>query len=487
MAYMHGIYQYETDTPIIRPREVDSAIPVYVGTFPIYRLENPAAAVNVPFLWNSYAEAVADVGIVGPDLWADMPGAAFVDSQIVQHQIIPAGAICTWETVVSGAQTVASVALPLINGVATIAEKMAMISTVQVITPAGCVRGVDYTLRYDGNNLLLSRVDGSALLTPTTTNITLSYKKAVVPTAAVKKAAIIGGVDPATNRRKGIELIEEIWLRYQKVPAFVLAENSTDPEIYAALVAKAHNINGGNFEAIALVDLPSDTIKNYRDVPAWKNKNSYVDPYAFGHWPYVGLGERIYPLSMRAAGKYGEVDADHNGRPYVQISNKTLAMTKMCQPDGTEIPLLSQPQANYLNENGLGTVINDGGWRFWDTETLATPNSGDIKDTDRAVRRMFLWAKNTVNLTLKGVVDSPITTLLRDKILHTVNGWFDSLAAEGVILGARIEFLRADNQRENILSGKLYFRIFFTPPPTGRAIIFNWQYDPDYLDNLWVE
>jgi len=486
MAYMHGVYQYESDTPILRPREAESAMPVYVGTFPIYRLEDPAQAVNKVFLWNSYAEAVADMGMAEPNLWADMPGAAFIDSQLRVHSIVPAAGICTWDTVVSGAVSVASVAINFVNGVATINEPMAMISTVQVATPAGCVRDKDYALRYSGNTLQLVRIDGSAILTPSTLSVTVTYKKAVIPTATAKKAAIIGGVDPATNKRKGIELIEEVWLRYQKVPGFVLAENSTDPEIYTALVAKAHNINGGNFEAIALVDLPSDSVANYRNVPEWKNKNGFNDAFAFGHWPFVGLGERIYPLSMRAAGKYGEVDADNNGRPYVQISNKTLNITKMCKPDGTELPLLSQPQANYLNENGIGTVINDGGWRFWDTETLAFPDSGDIKDTDRAVRRMFVWAKNTVNLTIKNRVDEPITKLLVDSVKHTVQGWLDSLWAENVILGARIEFLRADNERGNILSGKLYFRIFFTPPPTGRALIFNWQYDPDYLDNLWV-
>ena len=482
MAYMHGVYILESPTPLQVPVPVDSALPVAVGVAPVHRLENPAAAVNNPALVFSYGEGVVDMGY--SDDWKKFPLSEVLFSQMRVHAVSPLVMINVWNPIPT-AQDVAVTDLPVINGIATIDDGMAMISAVIVhrATSGEYVRNKDYTLKYDGEKLLVSIVEGGDIPSNTTT-LSITYKQATV--AGVTKAHIAGGVDPDTNARTGIELIDEVFLSFRKIAGFLLAPGWThDPEVASLLVSKAKNLGYG-FTCIALLDLPTTgAFSNYRNLPKWKNDNSYVDHYAFLTWPCVGNGDRVFHGSTRMAGMYGQVDDSNGGLPYEQASNKALAMTHMCDEDGKVIPMLSEDQANYLNENGIGTFINFEGWRAWGVETAAFPGNTDIKDFERGVRRMFCYVQNVVNRTMRQNVDKPITRLLIDRILLTANEYLNTLKSRNAIIGGEVIFLRADNNNQSIMSGNLYFRVHLTPPNAAKAIIFDFMYNPDFLEGLF--
>jgi len=185
------------------------------------------------------------------------------------------------------------------------------------------------------------------------------------------------------------------------------------------------------------------------------------------------------------AGMYGEVDGKNAGLPYEQASNKLVSMTNLCDEDGNVIPMMSVTQANYLNENGIGTFVNMDGWRAWGVETTAFPGNTDIKDFERGVRRMFCFVQNVVNRTMWQNVDRPITRLLIDTILLTGNEYLNTLKSRNAIIGGRVEFLRDDNSNQSIISGKMFFRVFITPPNAAKELEFNFSYDPTYLDGLF--
>lgn len=73
-----------------------------------------------------------------------------------------------------------------------------------------------------------------------------------------------------------------------------------------------------------------------------------------------------------------------------------------------------------------------------------------------------------------------------DRILLTVNQWFNALTAEGALLGGRCEFLKADNERVMLMGGRIFFRVYICPPGAAKEIVFDFQYDPDHLDTLFV-
>jgi phage tail sheath protein FI len=484
MAYLHGVYITESETPLQVPVPVDSALPVAVGVAPVHKLENPAAAVNNPSLVFSYGEGVADMGY--SDDWKSFPLSEVLYSQLRVHAISPLVLINVWNPVPT-AQEVVVTDLPVINGIATIDDAMAMISGVTVHNvdtgQSDYVRNTDYSLKYDGDKLLVTIIEDGGIPAGTTT-LSVLYKQATV--AGVTKQDIAGGVDPATNKRTGMELITEVFLAFQKITGFILAPGwSHDPEIYALMCSKAKNLGYG-FTCIALADLPTaGQYANYRNLPKWKNDNSYVDIYSFLTWPCVAIGDRVFHGSTRMTAMYGEVDNKNGGLPYEQASNKTLSMTSMCDEDGNVIPMLSEEQANYLNENGIGTFINFDGWRAWGVETAAYPGNTDIKDFERRVRRMFSYVQNVVNRTMRQNVDRPTTRLLIDSVLLTANEYLNTLKSRNAIIGGYVEFLQADNSNQSIMSGQLLFKTHLTPPNAAKAIIFDFMYDPDLLSGLF--
>jgi len=482
MAYDHGVKILETETPLLVPVQADSALPVAVGIAPVHKLEDPSVAVNRPSLVFSYGEGVADMGFSYD--WKHFNLSEMLYSQFRLFAISPLVMINVWDPM-QGAQDFAEPDLSIINGVATIEDPMAMISTVKVVNPNSgfYVRGEDYSLHYDDDeNLLITVIEGGAI-PDTATSLSVTYK--VADPSVVTDNTIAGGVSP-TNARTGIELITEVFLKFRKIPCFCLSPGwSHIPKIAALLKAKVKKL-GYNFTGIALCDLPTTgPCANYRNLPEWKNLNGYVDPYMFVDWPCVAVGDLVFHASTILAGMYGMVDAKNDGIPFEQASNKTLSMTGMCDEDGNTIPMLDDAQANYLNENGIGTFINFDGWRAWGVETSAFPGNTDIKDYERSVRRMFCYVENVVNRTFRQEVDKPIRRLLIDKALLTGNEYLNSLKARQAIIGGYVEFLRADNNNQGIMSGKLYFRVHLTPPNAAKAITFDFMYDPELLKALF--
>jgi len=485
MAYGHGIKISESPTPLQVPADIDSALPVAIGIAPIHRLEDPAIAVNNPTLVTDYAEGVREMGYMDYRYWKKFTLSMMLYSQFKLHLVAPLVLINVWDPL-KDAIDVAMPDLTVVNGIATIDDPMAMISTVKVHNvDAGkpdYVRGNDYTLKYDDDKLLV-KINSEGTIPAGTSVLSITYKQAT--TDNVTKNDIIGGVD-ADNNRTGVELVDQVFQLHRKILAFLLAPGwSMIPEVAAVLLGKAEHLEG-NFSCIALIDAPTTgQYKDYRKIAQWKNDNSIVSPYAFLDWPCVAIGDQVFYPSVRLAGMYGEVDNRNSGLPYEQASNKLLSMTKMCDEDGNTIPMLSVTQANILNSQGIGTFLSMDGWRCWGTETTAFPGNTDIKDFERSVRRMFIYVQNVTNRTMWQNVDRPTRRLLIDTILLTGNEYMNTLQSKGAIIGGRVEFLRQDNNNQSIMGGKMFFRVFLTPPNAAKELEFNFSYDPSYLDGLF--
>ena len=87
----------------------------------------------------------------------------------------------------------------------------------------------------------------------------------------VNKNEAIGGYDTNTMRRTGLELVDEVYLKFSELPAFIdIPDFSHESEVAAVMETKAGNINTGMFEAIALINAPSN--KRYDEIPSWKDE-----------------------------------------------------------------------------------------------------------------------------------------------------------------------------------------------------------------------
>ena len=491
MAYNHGVKISEVPTSLLPPVSVSAGIPFIVGTSPINMTD--VTNINRPMLFYSYDEAVAACGFVPAK--ADASGlkkfeysiSEFLQSQFALFGVGPVIVVNVLDpSKHKKTASTTSVTLDAKTGSATITETGILPESV-VITGTGSayVKDTDYVLTFDvdGNLIITSKtdVDGAFVMT-TGTAMTFSADK-LAPTM-VTADDVTGGVDVNGNKT-GFELIDECFPRFRLVPGLLLAPGfSSDATLAAVMAAKAANINQ-HFTAMAIIDVPTETVKQYSDVASWKNTNNIVDTRQAVCWPMCLLDDTVYHMSTQLAGLIGQVDADNGDVPYVSPSNKNFQMTATVLADGTQVWIAPDTGA-YLNSQGIVTALNMiGGWKAWGNRTAAYPGVTDVKDSFIALRRMFSWIGNTLVQTFWQNVDAPLNRRQIDTITDSANIWLNGLTARQYILGGRVEYLETENPEIDVMDGIARFHVYVTPPSPNREIDFILEYDPSYVQTLF--
>lgn len=481
MAYNHGVYVSEVPTSIIPAVNSNAGLPVVFGTAPVHLTSNPAVA-NKPILCYSYSEAVAAFGY--SDNWTEYTLCEAIYSQFALFAVSPIVFvnvldINTHKTAVAGSSK------NIIDGVVKIAEPVILGSLKVKLTQESqdLVKGVDYEALYNDEEVVVITPLSGGQITVGQTSLYISYDK--VNPSAVSADDIIGGIDISTGAVEGLEALNKVFPLYGLVPGMVLAPGWTqNPEIAAVMNAKAGNING-HFKAISLVDIPTDVVKKYTDVSAWKSNNNYIGNNMAVCWPKVKLGSKTYHLSTQLMGVMGQVDVSNDNVPYESPSNKALQANGSCLADGSEVTL-GPDQATYLNSQGIITALNFiGGWKLWGNRTGCYPANTDPKDAFLCIRRMNNWQAQTFIQTYWSKTDKPMTKRLIDTVVDSENIRLNGLAARGFILGGRIEFLKSENPTTDLLDGIIRFHTYWTPPTPAREIVNAIEYDPSYFSTLF--
>ncbi len=294
---------------------------------------------------------------------------------------------------------------------------------------------------------------------------------------------IIGGIDPSTGKKTGLELISEVFPRFRLVVGSVVCPGfSSDATVAVAMGAKASMING-LFRAQALVDAPV-TLSRYSDVPAWKEQSNLTDEHIMVCWPKLKYGDTSHWMSSHLAGLLSWVDAQHSGMPYKSPSNERfLAVGAVA---GEKEVFLGPDEAEYLNGQGIVTALNFiGGWRCWGNRTSCYPGTTDVKDAFIPIRRTFNWVANTLVLTAWQFLDRPIRRRLIDTVIDSFNVWLNGLQGREIILGGRVAFLETENPTTDLMDGIIRFHVWVTPPSPAREIEFITEYDPAYIGGLF--
>jgi len=468
MAYYHGVRTRQVETSISTPVTAASGITFVVGTAPVHTV---GGKVNEPIYAGNNGEAVSALGY-GDD-WGKYSLCEVMYNHFRLYQTAPV----IFVNVLDPAKHKRSMTpqpFPVVDKRIFLPLET-LKNTVKI---SNYKVGEDFDLFYDNNALVVEIIEGGAIPHNTTE---LTVERDEVNPGAVTKADIIGGFNVTTKKTSGFELIEAVFPKYGIVTDILICPGwSHDAEVAAIMSAKAANING-IFEAKALIDVDTKTVKHYADVPAWKRAQNINDKRQILLFPKLKLAERVFHASTQAAGLIARVDANNNGAPSESPSNKLLQINGAVLDDGTEV-LLDLQQANYLNSNGIVTALNFiGGFVLWGNETACFPANTDVKDYFIPVSRMFGWVANSVILTYWGKVDKKMTRRFVDSIVDSINIWLNGLTSEEHLLGGRVEFRDEDNSLTGIMSGKASFRIYMTPPSPAKEIEFILEYDPSYV------
>lgn len=490
MAYNHGVKISEVPTSILPPVQVEAAIPFVVGTAPV-NMTDPTN-VNKPVLCYSYDEAVAAFGYVPPveDSASGLKKYDFTLSEAIYSQfalfgVAPIIVVNVLDpTKHKKTATATTVTLDSKTGSATIAEAGIILSTLKISQDVTTYQeGTDFvaTFNDDGHLVITSKKDEDSFKVPVGASLTFAAEK--LDPSAVTKSEIIGGVS-VDGAKSGLELVGECFPRFRLVPGQIVAPKySSDPEVAAVMAAKAVNINE-HFRAIALIDVPTDTVDSYSKVAEWKNNNNVVDEAQVACWPMLALSGTAYHMSTQLMGLIGKVDGDNDSTPYVSPSNKNFQMTSTVLENGKEV-WLGPENGAYLNGQGVVTALNFiGGWVCWGNRMACYPGNTDVKDSFIPVRRMFNWVGNTFVQTFWQRVDAPLNRRQVDTIVDSANIWLNGLAARQYILGGRVEFLESENSTTDLMDGIARFHVYVTPPSPNREIDFILEYDASYLSTL---
>ena len=274
MAYKHGIYGQEIATSLVPMTETDAGLIVAFGTAPLHLATAPAEA-NTPTLCYTYAEAVAAMGY--SDDFEKYTLCEVMKAHFSLFNMAPVVLVNVLD-IGKHKKTVAKYEVAVKDKAATISapvlmETLKVYPNVNELADA-LVQDTDYTAAHDddGNVLITLLADGKAADAST---LGVVYDE--IDTSKVTAADIVGGIDTNTGKAEGMELIDEIYPRFGLVPGIIIAPGfSSDTTVGAVMKAKTTNICG-HFRAIAVADVPADTVNTYTKASEWKNKNNYID------------------------------------------------------------------------------------------------------------------------------------------------------------------------------------------------------------------
>lgn len=472
----HGIFVNENPTSLASPVTGTSGLQVIVGTAPVNKTADPKAAVNVPILVNSYAEAVQQLGYSD-----DFENYTLCQSMYLNWKVFSISPVVFINVLDPAVHKKA-----LEESEVQVTDKQATIKEIGVLLEGLTVKnseggavltvGTDFITGYDESGyLVLTLLEAGKAANATT----LKVSGNTLDPSKVTASDIVGGYDAITGKETGIEVSRKVYPRLNAIPGTLLAPGwSQDPAVGAALQAKTANMNG-IFRCTALLDLDTEKAKKYADTKQIKEESGFSDKNGIVLWPMdIVNGKKIYK-SATVGALLAYVDAENDDVPSLSPSNKLLKVTGQVLKDGTEVDL-DQQQAATVNSYGIVTAINMNGWKLWGNYTAAYPTNSDVKDMWIMVRRMFNWHANTFIQTYMDKVDDPANYRLIETVVDSENIRCASLAPDKWA-GGEIVFNLEDNPITNIVAGKIKFRQKIAPYVPAQEITDELEYDVDML------
>ena len=222
---------------------------------------------------------------------------------------------------------------------------------------------------------------------------------------------IKGGIDSATGKRQGFELLRDGFNLYgADAKILICPEFDKTASCAAALTTLAEQL-----KAVAYVQLPKGTSLS----DAIKGRGHFF-PYA------IGSSNTLESLAVHAAGLRMKTDTE-NGY-WFSTSNRPLQGVI-----GMEIPLTArvddeQSETNQLNAVGITTIFNSfgTGFRLWGNRSSNYPTVTHIINFETALRTGDL-IDESIRRTELQFIDRPIDNALIDSLLETVDTYLRAL------------------------------------------------------------
>lgn len=473
MAYKHGTYQQEGATAFQLPVVVDYGHFI-VGMAPMHKVKQEKRSINEVIRIGTYQEAI--------EYFGDIYDLDFSISQAIKvffelYGVAPLYLVNILDPQKHKTEKKNLTEQPLQQGKYILESQKVIPETVVVKESIGKQVVADTRFVFTSKGLeIYAKLSGG-------TKIDIEYEE--VDISKVTKEDAIGGFDSDTMRRTGLELVNEVFLKYSELPSFLdIPDFSHLSEVAAIMETKARSINGGMFEALALINAPED--KKYDAIPAWKDSNNITSENEVLLYGKIGLAGKSYYHSLHYAALSLKVDGENNGVPSQGPSNYSYKMDTLLWKNSQgyikELRLDKEQQANFLNKNGVITAINFKGWRCWGSETSKNPLATDPKDKFVYTRRMFKYIGNELVISYFNNVDKRFTLKMAETMEKSMNIRLNSLVAGNQLLSGKVAFYASDNSLIDIINGDITWSIEIGIVPLAKSITFKKIYDVAALE-----
>lgn len=481
MSYKHGIFVNEKGTTFPQTNSTRYGVQVVFGTAPVHLSKTPYEVTNIPIRAYNIEEISNILGYSNE--WETY---TLCQSMYASHSVFkisPVIYINVLDPKVHKKEN-AEMEYPVVRKQAKIEVAGILKDTVSVSssgdTPESYTEGKDYILSHDSS--------GNLIITLLSTGAAYEQERVKVNSISVapemvSEDDIIGAYDVVTGKETGLELIRQIYPRFQVSPGMILAPGwSQYADVAAVVQEKCRKIND-TFYCECLLDLDTTKTKLYTDCVDIKTQMGFNSAHGIILWPMVTLnGKRIYYSAVYGA-MMSKLTLDNGDIPYIYPSNKLLQVDGAVMHDGTEV-LLDQVQAATLNGEGIVTAINDNGWRSIGNNTAAYPDNTDPKDRWIGCRRMFSFVKNSFSISFKSEIDKNVDKRAINNLVNRFNIWGNSLVSQGVCAFLGMEYHDSDNSIEAALEGRVYVRIKFAPYTPMECIEATMEFDVETLKRI---
>lgn len=291
---------------------------------------------------------------------------------------------------------------------------------------------------------------------------------------------IKGGIDSATGKRQGFELLRDGFNLYgADAKILICPEFDKTASCAAALATLAEQL-----KAVAYVQLPKGTSlsKAIQGRGPLGTLNASASSERVRHFfPYVqGSNNTLESLAVHAAGLRMKTDTD-NGY-WFSTSNRQLQGVI-----GMEVPLTArvddeQSETNLLNAVGITTIFNSfgTGFRLWGNRSSNYPTVTHIINFETALRTGDL-IDESIRRTELQFIDCPIDDALIDSLLETVDTYLRALPS---IVGYSVSLDHDTDLADEFSKGHVPIVYDYTPKLPAELISNKSVMTRKYLVNL---
>lgn len=292
---------------------------------------------------------------------------------------------------------------------------------------------------------------------------------------ATTMSNVIGGVDPDTAARMGVQVFLDAESTIGVTPRILVApEFSQEQAVLTDMVSIATKLRG-----IIVADGPNS---NDADALAYRanfgsDRIYMVDPWV-RVWDTETSAEVVRPASARVAGVIAKSDQERGF--WHSPSNRLIDGIL-----GTARPIDftlgdTTARANLLNEKEVTTIIQRDGYRLWGNRTL----SNDPKMAFLKRRRIADMINESIMQAHFWAVDRNITRQYVEEVTEGVNAYGRRMINVGALVGFKCWADPELNTPEALEAGQVYFNYDWVETPTAEHVTFRSMINNGYLTEV---